>query len=131
MNDLKRTAGSSLRRAMVAGQLRYVGLAALIAAMFAGVGVLHAWSRVSAVNEGYRLSKAEARHRELLRENESLKMQRATLKSAPRLESLARNKLGMAPPTSGQVIPLSDRPSRLAPDKTVAAVEQAKDTVTR
>ncbi len=131
MNDLKRTGSSTLRRTMVAGQTRYVALAAVIAAMFAAVGVLHAYSRVAAVNQGYRLSKAEARHRELLREHESLKMERATLKSAPRLESLARNQLGMAPPTSGQVIPLSDKPTKLAPDKTVASVEREKETRTR
>ncbi|MFN7130765.1 MAG: cell division protein FtsL [Myxococcales bacterium] len=131
MNDLKRSATSSLRRTMAVGQARVVLLGAVIAAMFAAVGVLHAWTRVGAVREGYRLSQAELKHRELRGEHERLKMERNTLKSATRLESLARTTLGMAPPTSGQLISLSDRRPALAPDKTVASVaREPKNTST-
>jgi cell division protein FtsL len=102
MNELKRT--SMIRRAMAAGQGRVVAAFALVAALFAAVGVFHAATHVSVVRAGYELGQADARYRELLHENEHLKLERATLRSAPRLEAIARARLGLVPPTAGQIV---------------------------
>ena len=102
MNELKRT--SMIRRAMAAGQGRIVFAAALVTALFAGVGVFHAATHVSVVRAGYELGQVEGQVRALQRENEHLKMERATLRSAPRLEAIARARLGLVPPSAGQIV---------------------------
>lgn len=77
---------------------------ALLALAFVGVGVFHVTARVMVVDAGYRLSRLESDQRRLLRENDTLKLELAMLKSPGRLETLARQELGMAPPQPGQVI---------------------------
>jgi cell division protein FtsL len=102
MNDLKRS--TMIRKVMASGQGRVVFLGACVAALFAAVGVFHAATHVSVVRAGYELGQVEAKYRELLRENEHLKMERATLRSAPRLEAIARARLGLVPPNAGQIV---------------------------
>ena len=43
---------------------------------------------------------------ELLREQERLKMERATLRAAPRLEAIAKARLGMSAPSASQLVSL-------------------------
>ncbi|HCF61201.1 MAG TPA: cell division protein FtsL [Myxococcales bacterium] len=127
---VKRASNSSVRKAVSAGQARLVLNLALVAALFTAVGVFHASSRVAVVKTGYDLGKVEREYRELLREHEHLKMERATLRSAARLEAIAKAKLGLAPPVAGQVVSLgSGRPAPAA-DRTVAAVERPAKTLT-
>ena len=94
--------------------------AVLLFALFAGVGILHVTSRVLVVDMGYRLSKAEAEERALIRENDRLKLELATLKNPTRLEKLAREKLGMSMPSGPVVIAL---PQRGPGNKRTARVE--------
>jgi cell division protein FtsL len=106
---------------------------ALICALFATVGVIHVTSRVLVVGVGYKLSSLENESRDLMRENDRLKLELATLKSPTRLETIAREQLGMGPPPAGAVITLSsDRPIRLgrrAPEK--RAVKMADRSAAR
>ena len=120
MNDLKRSASSSFHKSMTAGQARVVLFGAFVAAIFAGVGLLHTRSHVAVVDVGYRLSQVQVEHTALLRENEHLKMERATLRSAPRLEAVARTKLNMAPPTATQLIAIGGSRPLTAPEPRVA-----------
>jgi cell division protein FtsL len=129
MNDLKRSATSSMRKAMSAGQARTVLFAALLGGIFAAVGVFHTACRVAVVRAGYELGKVEKENRELLREREHLRMERATLRSAPRLEAFARARLGMSPPTAGQLISMHGKAPAAAP-AAVAQVASAEDTRT-
>lgn len=121
MNDLKRS--SAIRKAMAAGQGRVVVTGACVAALFATVGVFHAATHVAVVRAGYQLGQVEAKYRELVRENEHLKLERATLRSAPRLEAIARARLGLVPPSAGQLVSVKPRPDAM-PEKTVAAAER-------
>lgn len=109
MTDLRRAARSGIARAMSAGQARIVLFLTFLAALFAAAGLLHTASRVAVVSAGYRLSRVEARYRELLRERERLLMERATLRAAPRLEAAAREKLDMARPTAAQLVALAEK----------------------
>ena len=128
MTEMKHT--SMIRRAMAVGQARIVVAFAMAALLFAAVGVFHAATRVSVVRAGYELGQAEAKYKEQLRENEHLKLERATLRSAPRLEAIARARLGLLPPSPSQLIVIKPQalPSarsageKAVPDKTVAAV---------
>lgn len=107
MNELKRT--SMIRRAMAAGQGRIVLAAALVTALFAAVGVFHAATHVAVVRAGYDLDKVQSQVKALKSENEHLKLERATLRSAPRLESIARARLGLQPPAAGQIVAVKAR----------------------
>ena len=115
MNELKRT--SAIRRAMTAGQGRVILASALVAVLFAAVGIFHAASHVSVVRAGYDLDKVQAQVRALQRENEHLKLERATLRSAPRLEAIARARLGLVPPAAGQIVALGPRKQLSSPDR--------------
>jgi len=89
---------------------------ALLAALFAAVGILHVTSRVLVVDAGYRLSRMEEENRQLTLQNDRLKLELATLLSPARLERLSREQLQLQPPPAGAVIPvLSKVPAPRAP----------------
>ncbi|MDR0967172.1 MAG: cell division protein FtsL [Myxococcales bacterium] len=102
---------SPVRKALTAGQARLVCRAALIAALIAGAGIFHVASHGRAVQAGYALGKIEREHRALLRQREQLLMERATLSSAARLESIARDQLKLAPPSARQIVTLPNQPA--------------------
>jgi cell division protein FtsL len=77
---------------------------ALLCLLFAAVGVVHVTSRVLVVHAGYQMSKLDTEWRQLAREHDQLKLERATLLSPARLERLAREKLGLVPPPAGSVV---------------------------
>ncbi|MEN9799082.1 MAG: hypothetical protein RL653_2778 [Pseudomonadota bacterium] len=86
-------------------------------AVFVGVGLMHVTSRVLVVGVGYELSRLEGENHDLLRQNDELRVELAALKNPARLERIAREQLGMAPPPAGAVItlgasqPRADRPA--------------------
>jgi cell division protein FtsL len=79
---------------------------ALLAALFAAVGILHVTSRVLVVDAGYRLSRLEAENRQLTLKNDRLRVELAMLESPAHLERLAREQLGLRPPPAGAVVTL-------------------------
>jgi cell division protein FtsL len=60
-------------------------------------------SRLWVVNLGYRTSQALKEQRELFEENEKLRIERATLISPERIDSYARERLGMREPKENQI----------------------------
>lgn len=102
--------------------------AALLTALFAAVGVLHVTSRVMVVDAGYKLSVLEAENRQLTLEHDRLGLELATLKSPARLEKIAREQLGMAPPPASAVItvPGTLRQARQAPARAASGVAMAE-----
>ncbi|MBI5892758.1 MAG: cell division protein FtsL [Deltaproteobacteria bacterium] len=68
------------------------------------VVLFYLWSRLLTVNIGYEISRAEKEGKELIRENEVLKLDIATLKSLARIEGMAKNELGLIYPSQKQVI---------------------------
>lgn len=122
MNMKKVHRESPVRKALTAGQCQLVYRAVAVAALLTAAGVFHVASHGRAVQAGYALGKIEREHRALLRQHEQLKMERATLSSAARLESIAREQLGLALPTARQVVPLPQTPPRVAPADQGAAM---------
>lgn len=96
------------RGVTVGSVLIYLLPAIAVCAVFVAVGIMHVTSRVMVVGVGYSLSTLEAENRELVRENDRLKIELATLKSPSRLERAARVELGMIPPPPGSVYSLGD-----------------------
>ena len=77
--------------------------AALLVVLFAAVGIVHVTSRVLVVKVGYQLSTLDQASGELMREHDRLKLELATLRSPARLESIARQKLLMGPPSPSAI----------------------------
>jgi len=72
--------------------------------MVVAVALLLVWVRLQAVHMGYQLSAARHLAHHLEQEQRELEIEIATLTSPRRLEQLARERLGMGPPSAGQVV---------------------------
>ena len=68
------------------------------------IALLLVWVRLQAVHTGYQLSTARHLAHRLEQEQRELELEIATLTSPRRLELLARERLGMGPPTPGQIV---------------------------
>lgn len=71
-----------------------------------GLVLVHVWLRLQVVHMGYVLATTSKLQNRLEQENRELKIELATLTSPERLESLARQRLGLRAPEKGQVIVL-------------------------
>ena len=114
---------NAARKKVGALQSRCIIRAALIAAILAAVGIFHAQTHSEAVLQGKKLSQENRRNRELLRENDELKIRRASLSAATRLESIAKEQLDLGQPTARQVISIRDE-STASNGKGISAVSQ-------
>ena len=62
------------------------------------------WSNVRLVGLAYEHQGLNREHRDLLRENHLLRVERESLRSLDRIQLLAKNKIGLKEPKSGQII---------------------------
>ncbi|MDP6476446.1 MAG: cell division protein FtsL [Nitrospinaceae bacterium] len=62
------------------------------------------WSNVRLVSLAYEHQSVNKVHKELLRENHLLRVERESLRSLDRIQSLAKNKIGLREPESGQIV---------------------------
>ncbi|MBX7115725.1 MAG: cell division protein FtsL [Myxococcaceae bacterium] len=83
--------------------------AAILCGLFVTVGIVHVTSRVLVVRVGYDLSRLDNENRLLVREQEQLKLEVATLKAPGRLEKLAQEKLGLVAPAPNALWPVPTR----------------------
>ena len=107
---------SSVRRSVERRGLRNFAAGIASCALIACALLLHAWVRTEVTERGYALSRLSAEYRELVRENEGLRIRAAELKSPQRIEELARTRLHMGPPPVDRVLVLvggAVRPSLL------------------
>ena len=62
------------------------------------------WSRIQVTQLGYQISQASNKQTQLLQINNQLKIEEASLKSPARIESIARNELGLINPEPKQKV---------------------------
>ena len=62
------------------------------------------WSNVRLVGLAYEHQGINRAHHELLRENHLLRVERESLRSLDRIQSLAKNEIGLKEPKSGQIV---------------------------
>ena len=62
------------------------------------------WSNVRLVGLAYEHQSLNREHRDLLRENHLLRVERESLRSLDRIQSLAKNQIGLKEPKSGQIV---------------------------
>jgi len=68
------------------------------------VSVFHVWSRFKLVDLNLQISEASRLLKETEQEQKCLKLEAASLRTPARVETIARNELGMALPTGQQVV---------------------------
>lgn len=68
------------------------------------VSVFHVWSRYSLMELNLQISETSHLLKNAEQEQKRLKLESASLKTPARIESIARNELGMALPTEQQVV---------------------------
>jgi cell division protein FtsL len=66
--------------------------------------VAHAAGRIGVIDEGLVLGKLQTEEQSLSRENARLRLELLTLRSPARLEKLNHDKLGLVPPSAGEVL---------------------------
>jgi cell division protein FtsL len=68
------------------------------------VSVFHVWSRFKLVDLNLQISEASRTLKETEQEQKRLKLEAASLRTPGRVETIAKNELGMALPTEQQVV---------------------------
>lgn len=102
-----RTSGNEPRRPAAPSASRtYLLLLFLTVAVVVAAFVSHLYIRFEGVRLGYETSIARADRARLLVERRELRLELASLKDPERVEAEAREKLGMAIPDHGRIIPI-------------------------
>ena len=68
------------------------------------VAMAFVWSNIRLVGLAYEYEALNEIHQTLLRENHLLRVEWESLRSLDRVELLAKNKIGLREPTSGQIV---------------------------
>ena len=76
----------------------------LVIALFICGLIFFVWSRLQITHLGYQISQANSTQQRLLKLNKQMKVEVASLKSLSRIESIAKNQLGLINPEPHQVI---------------------------
>lgn len=82
----------------------FTGIWVMLLLCFIAELFLYTWCRVQCIDVGYEIAKAASREKELETLNKNLKIELASLKSPARIAKIAKNKLGLTPPTPEQTI---------------------------
>ena len=84
--------------------LSFLYLSVLSAFVLVCVALLFLWSRMTVVNTGYEISKANTARAALLDRNKRLRLEFMKLKSPERVEKIASMDLGLVHPTGEQIV---------------------------
>ena len=66
--------------------------------------IFFVWARLQITYLGYQISQANSEHIQLVKLNKQMKLEVASLKSLSRIESIAKNQLGLVNPESSQMV---------------------------
>ncbi len=83
---------------------RQIGIGVVLIGILTGELFFYTWCRMQCVGIGYQIAEQTQKQDELLRVQNNLKLELERLKSPARIETIARQKLGLDKPTPGQVI---------------------------
>ena len=78
----------------------------VVSCLLVALALLLVWQRLRVVDLGYVLSTAAKLERRLEQTNRELKLELASLTAPERLETMARRRLGLRDPETGQVVVL-------------------------
>lgn len=103
----KRVLNRHLVRQVDRRRSRELTLAVLTGLALAGAMLLYGYQHFEFIRIGYELEELRMEKESLLKVHRQLALERATLAAPERIESIAKRRLEMAPPVSGQVLLLS------------------------
>ena len=95
-----------IREADSKNQRDYIVVTAL-AAMFLFGLFAYAWQHYQWIQYGYRIEEAQKKKDQLAEVGRQLRLERASLRSPQRIDSIARGELGMVVPAPGQLVTFS------------------------
>jgi len=103
-----KTPSGTFKRQKVKGRVKRsykttLSLFLVIAIFICGL-IFLVWSRLQITHLGYQISQANSTQQRLLKLNKQMKVEVASLKSLSRIESIAKNQLGLINPEPHQVI---------------------------
>lgn len=81
-----------------------IGIWIVLLVVFITEMLLYTWSRVQCLRQGYGMSVAIEKQRELQQQQNNLKIELAHLKSPERITKIARERLGLRPPKPEQTV---------------------------
>jgi len=109
-HTLKRIDNSRLVRPVPAAQLKEFWRRVAAGTAMAACLLLYAWQHFHCIEVRYRIEQLESQRAQATQLNEQLRLEVATLRAPMRVDSIARNQLGLTVPVPGQVAP-ADVPS--------------------
>jgi cell division protein FtsL len=77
---------------------------ALLGVVLTAAVIVYAWPHFELIRLGYRMEELRQRRDELVKEKHHLELQRATESDPARIESIAKNELGMVYPGPEQIL---------------------------
>lgn len=81
-----------------------LGIGVFVAGPVVAAALFYVWTHITTVSLGYALSEAGESHRKLLERNRALRIEAAALRAPDRLEKLGRERFGLTPPKTEQVV---------------------------
>lgn len=91
------------KKGSVRNRFRALAFTLLVITVLIAVTLFFVWSRLRVVDLGYKTSRALKEQKELVEVNKKLRIERETLMSPKRIESYARERLGMREPQEHQI----------------------------
>jgi cell division protein FtsL len=83
---------------------KIIGIWFVLMVLFISELLLYTWCRVQCIRDGYAISKATERHRQLVALQSKLRVELAHLKSPERIAQIAKGRFGLTAPTPEQII---------------------------
>src|SRR5215813_6587153 len=95
-----------IREADVKSHRDYI-VVTVLASMFLFGLFAYGWQHYQWIQYGYRIEEAQKKKEQLAEIGRQLRLERATLRSPQRIDSIARGELGMVVPAPGQLVTLN------------------------
>jgi cell division protein FtsL len=104
---VKRIDNSRLLRPAPAARLNPLWQRVLMGGAIAGCLFFYAWQHFECIQVSYQIEQLQAQEAQANQLNEQLHLEVATLRSPSRVDTIARNQLGLTVPVPGQIAPVS------------------------
>ena len=123
----KRFSNANVHRDVDVEQRRQCFLLTSLAAMFVLALLFYGWQQYRWIDLGYKIQAAQQKMDKLVEDQKQLELNRASLAREERIDSIARNQLGMVVAAPGQIVtPKSVRASAPSADIAAAPLSAAK-----
>jgi cell division protein FtsL len=109
-HTVKRIDNTRLVRSAAPSRLRDLGRLCAGAAAIAACLLFYVWQHFECIQIRYKVEQLESQRAKTVQLNEQLHLEVAALRSPMRVDSIARNQLGLTVPVPGQAVP-ADTPS--------------------